>query len=133
MFKDNKYTKWYESIISKAKEQVNYRLEGRFEKHHIIPRSLGGGNESSNLVKLTPREHFICHLLLMKMLDGSNLFKMVAAFNLMVKNTNQLLGRSKVTNRKYDASRFYKKVAFSEEHRRKISEAAKRRDPATRK
>ena len=133
MFKDNKYTKWYEAIISKAREQVNCRTEGRFENHHIVPKSLGGSNDPSNLVRLTPREHFICHLLLMKMLDGSNLFKMVAAFNLMVRNTNQLLGRTMVTNRSYDASRFYKKVVFSEEHKRKISEAAKRRDPATRK
>lgn len=133
MFKENKYTKWYNSIIAHAKEDVNCRLTGRFEKHHIIPKSLGGSDLPDNLVKLTPREHFICHLLLIRMLDGRDLFRMVAALNLMMNNVNKRLGRVKVTNRKYDASRYYAKVEFSEEHRRKLSEAAKRRNPITRK
>ena len=132
MFKQNKYSDWYDAIITRARADVN-RTSGRFEKHHVIPKSLGGSNEPDNLVKLTPREHFICHLLLTKMTHGNHLFKMVSALNLMMNNTNKRLGRSKVTNRKYDASRFYANVQFSEEHRRKISEAAKRRDPATRK
>ena len=36
------------------------------ERHHIIPRSYGGNNRSSNIVNLTAREHLICHLLLTK-------------------------------------------------------------------
>jgi len=35
-----------------------------YEKHHIVPRSLGGNNTHSNLIRLTPREHFIAHWLL---------------------------------------------------------------------
>ena len=132
MFPDNKYSRWYNSIISQAQADVN-RLVGRFEKHHIIPKSMGGPDTSSNLVKLTPREHLLCHLLLLKMTDGQNLFKMTCAMNLMMHNTNQKLGRTRVTTRKYDSARFYARVEFSEEHRHKISEAAKRRDPATRK
>lgn len=40
------------------------------EKHHIIPRSIGGNDSAANLVRLTAREHFICHLLLTKMTIG---------------------------------------------------------------
>lgn len=36
------------------------------EEHHIIPRSLGGSNDKNNLVRLTAREHYICHFLLYK-------------------------------------------------------------------
>lgn len=36
------------------------------ERHHIIPKSEGGTNEDSNLVKLSAREHYIAHLLLAK-------------------------------------------------------------------
>lgn len=36
------------------------------EVHHIIPRSMGGTNDKTNLVKLTYREHFLAHLLLYK-------------------------------------------------------------------
>lgn len=64
MFQMNKYNKWYFSIIEKAKHN---RTGEYFEKHHIIPKSLGGSNAKDNLVKLTAREHFIVHLLLIKM------------------------------------------------------------------
>ena len=70
MYLTNKYTKWYENIIAKARQRVNAETD-YFEKHHIIPKSLGGSNDSSNLVKLTAKEHFVCHLLLTKMLTGS--------------------------------------------------------------
>lgn len=61
MFKHNKYTKWYFNIIEKASNDSD------FEKHHITPKSLGGTDLDSNIVKLSYREHYICHLLLTKM------------------------------------------------------------------
>lgn len=65
MFKENKYTRWYFSIVEKAKIRV---LDKEYsENHHIVPKCLGGENNKSNLVKLLAREHFICHLLLTKM------------------------------------------------------------------
>ena len=59
------YSPIYEAIIERAK----YRdcIEGITEKHHIIPISYGGSNKKSNKVKLTPKEHHVCHLLLVKM------------------------------------------------------------------
>lgn len=70
---------------------INYRLDnpysGYTESHHILPRSLGGTDDKSNLVNLTAREHYICHLLLTKIyLKGSSeYYKMVKAYNLMAK------------------------------------------------
>lgn len=40
------------------------------ESHHILPRSLGGGDEPENLVRLTPEDHFFAHLLLAKIHGG---------------------------------------------------------------
>ena len=37
--------------------------------HHIKPRSLDGTDDKENIVKLTAREHFVCHWLLVKMYD----------------------------------------------------------------
>lgn len=37
-----------------------------FQKHHIVPKCLGGGDTEDNIVKLTYREHYIAHLLLYK-------------------------------------------------------------------
>jgi len=39
---------------------------GYTEKHHIIPKSMGGSDHSDNLILLTGREHFISHVLLWK-------------------------------------------------------------------
>lgn len=62
------YKHIYYSIIEKAKneDKDGKRSIGYFEKHHIQPKSLGGSNDEINLVKLTAREHFICHWLLVK-------------------------------------------------------------------
>lgn len=58
------YQKIYNAIIEKAKRRLD--LEEYFEKHHIIPKSLGGTDEETNLVKLSFREHYLCHRLLTK-------------------------------------------------------------------
>lgn len=65
------YDKLYYNIINKAifEENFGLRYKGNgtyYEKHHIIPKSLGGSNESNNLVLLTAREHYLCHWLLVK-------------------------------------------------------------------
>ena len=36
------------------------------EKHHIIPRCMGGNDLKNNLVSLTIEEHFLAHKLLAK-------------------------------------------------------------------
>lgn len=65
------YKTIYYKIIENAKKETENgnRLIGYYEKHHIQPKSLGGTNDKENLVKLTAREHFICHWLLVKMYD----------------------------------------------------------------
>ena len=52
------YEKIYNQIIERAKNRV---LEGYGEKHHIIPKCMGGKNNLDNLVNLTAREHFLSH------------------------------------------------------------------------
>lgn len=57
------YQKIYDAIIDQAKKRTP---NGYIEMHHIIPRCLGGTNDKSNLVALYPEEHFLCHVLLVK-------------------------------------------------------------------
>lgn len=57
------YEKHYEQLIERAK---NRNLDCYTEKHHIVPRCMGGNDDYSNIVKLTAREHFIAHILLVK-------------------------------------------------------------------
>lgn len=57
------YERIYKSIIERAKTR---QLEGYSERHHIVPKCMGGNDDARNLVRLTAKEHFICHLLLVE-------------------------------------------------------------------
>ena len=84
-FIPSKYSRWYENIITRATVRGLERNKGiTVEKHHIIPKSLGGTNIKQNLVYLLPREHYIAHALLWKMkFSGNANSKMIHAFNAM--------------------------------------------------
>jgi len=99
MYLQNKYTKWYFHIVNHAKIR---NLQGYREKHHIVPRCLGGDNNLENLVDLTAREHFICHWLLTKMIsDIAIQKKLLHAFSAFaMKSSNQQ--REKITAKKYE-------------------------------
>jgi len=46
--------------------------DGRYyERHHILPICLGGGDSDNNLIYLTGREHFVIHWLLHKINKGN--------------------------------------------------------------
>lgn len=109
MFIKNKYYYCYYSIIYAAKSRV-VPFDVYVEKHHIIPKSMGGNNSKENLVMLTAREHFICHLLLIKITSDDNKRKMSFALNLM-------MAKNKNHNRNYKiTSKIYKiiKTSFSD-------------------
>ena len=98
----NKYTRWYNSIIENSRTRT---LDCYKERHHVIPRSLGGTDEKHNLVDLTAREHFVCHWLLVKMYTGQAQHKMVYALNGMKRNSKD--------NERYETaitSRVYEKL-----------------------
>lgn len=57
----------YRLIMNEIIEQARGRvLECYTERHHIIPRCMGGTDDADNLVDLTAREHYIVHQLLVK-------------------------------------------------------------------
>lgn len=85
------YNDFIDLIVEKnGKPQYDFehkrmnRIEG-FHIHHIIPKSLGGTNDSSNLVYMTTDEHIHAHKLLSQFAGT----KMIYAYNLMsLKNPN---------------------------------------------
>jgi hypothetical protein len=97
----SKYEKYYYSIVNNRK--TNPAVNEYTETHHIIPRSLGGGDEEINLVKLTAREHFVCHWLLTKMHTGAERGKMINALWIMQgKSIHQKRYETKITSRVYE-------------------------------
>lgn len=63
---------------AKARGLDKSQHEGYFEIHHIVPRSVGGSDDESNLVMLTGREHFIAHMLLWKSFPENKSFTFAA-------------------------------------------------------
>ena len=119
MFKQNKYKKWHDNIITNAQSRV---LKGYKERHHILPKSLGGSNNKSNLVELTAREHFLVHLLLCKFTVGRDRQKMAYGFHAMTSFKNK--GRYTNFNSKVFES-IRKNLKMTDEHKQKISKAMK--------
>jgi len=59
--KDKHWASHYIKLVTRAKNRI---ISEYTEKHHIIPKCLGGSNKKENLVKLTAEEHFMAHKLL---------------------------------------------------------------------
>jgi len=75
-----KYSKIYFQILDKRRTNPVSR-EVYSEEHHVVPASLGGSDRKENLVRITAREHFICHYLLVRMITAKRDYKkMVHAF-----------------------------------------------------
>ena len=74
------YSAVYCSLISKRLQNQLPKVEYG-ENHHIIPKSEGGDNDKSNLVRLSAREHYVAHLLLARIYDDK---KMWCALNRLV-------------------------------------------------
>ena len=136
MYLQNKYTKCYYNIIDRAKSR-DLSKETYTEKHHIIPKSLGGLNNKDNLVKLTAKEHRLAHILLPRMtIDPLHTKSMWYALWMMLrtKNTNQQRKISKgsafeVAKIKVaeNSSQLHKGKTVSKETREKLSKSCQGR------
>ena len=128
-FIENKYKQWYENIINSAKIRV---IQGYTERHHIVPKSLGGTDDLSNLVRLTAREHVICHLLLTKFTIGHDKKLMNFALGKFIQNSP--LQQRTFNSWEYNKIRESISAArtgqkHSEDTKKKMSEKAKGRTP----
>jgi hypothetical protein len=92
------------------------------EKHHIVPLSLGGEDITENIIKLTAREHFICHWLLIKMTEGKGKSSMVYALSMMrCSNKYQERYETKITSRVYEWLKGQRVVSEETKSKMKIS------------
>jgi hypothetical protein len=80
------YSKHYKQLIERSKDRI---ILGYSEKHHILPRCLGGSDDIANLAVLTAEEHFVAHQLLCKMYPGNYRLTMAAAMMCASRPTNK--------------------------------------------
>ena len=105
LFIDNKYAKWYWSIVDKALQRTS-EPGIKYERHHILPKGKYLFPEFKSLkiykwnsVSLTHKEHFVCHLLLTKMTTGRA--RSSCVYGLMRFST----GLDKCNSRQYEKAR----------------------------
>jgi hypothetical protein len=75
------YLKIYNSLIDRGKTRI---LKEYSEKHHIIPKCMGGDDSKDNLVDLTPEEHYVAHQLLVKIYPNNH--SLIKAAQMMIPN-----------------------------------------------
>lgn len=121
------YQKIYDSLISRARTR-ELAPGFYFERHHVIPRCLGGTDAAENIVKLTAEEHYLAHQLLVK-LNPAHAGLATAAMLMASKNTSGRPGNKLYGWLKKACSSAKKGMSFSDEHRASLS-AAKKGKPA---
>ncbi len=113
------YQRIYEQLTAKD------MIADYTEKHHIIPQCIGGTNDPSNLVRLTPEAHYLAHQLLVKIYPDNH--KLIFAANRMTsgkRRNNKLYGW--LRNKHAEAtSKLHKGKIVSAETRAKLSVANK--------
>lgn len=102
------YEKIYYDLIFKAKIRKD-TSEGYYEKHHIEPKCISNNNEAYNLVKLTAREHYIAHRLLIKFVDTIYKRQMLNALYCMSLDRD---GNRKLTSKMFAVCRKAKAAAM---------------------
>lgn len=117
------YQQHYDNLMNRAKDR---NLTGYSERHHILPRCLGGGNEAENLVRLTAEEHYVAHQLLVKIHPGNH--RLIWAAMAMTNGTKNHQRSNKVhgwLRRKFSAmlSERHKGRVMSDESKAKMSKA----------
>ena len=82
---------WYEKVYNdlmnsrKSRGLDKSKLDYYTEKHHIVPKCMGGTNKEDNFVLLTMREHILAHYILTRIYPD-NLKIIRASAAMLVKN-----------------------------------------------
>ena len=120
----NKYLKWYLQLCSQHSAATT------IEKHHIVPRSFGGSDEQANIVKLSPRQHFIAHMLLLRCTNGKYKRSAAMAAHYMLSGCKNHKRGNLATSRIYEmlrkeVSEAMKNRTITEQHRQNMRLAQK--------
>ena len=123
------YSRIYDNLIKKGVDrQLSKSTPGLYlERHHIIPKCMGGSNVENNLVYLTGAEHFVAHQLLAKIYPNND--KVIYAAHMMTIGADS---KHKRTNKEYGWIRekfvtamreLHKDIPKTKEHRHAMSMA----------
>jgi hypothetical protein len=105
------------------------KAEAKMQKRGFYSTAIRKAFNDSNLVRLTAREHFICHLLLPKMTVSPLKYQMAAAIARMIgicKDHQRSYTSSMYETAKKIMSSARKGITFTQEHKEKLTESNRR-------
>lgn len=133
------YNSHYTRLVERAR---NRTLSVYTETHHIVPRCMGGTNEATNLVALTPEEHYLAHQLLLRIYPNHPSLIHAAAMMGSTRPNNKIYGwlRRRLsynmrTNNPNAGGKgrlgktFVRKAVLTPDGRRRISDRMKSNNP----
>lgn len=120
------YASHYDRLISRARGRV---LEGYRERHHVLPRCMGGDDSPGNIVELTAEEHYVAHQLLVKMYPRNGRLSYAAVWMSGRCSSNKAYGwlRRRVSRAKREEQLGKPIGPLSAQHRANLSAACKGR------
>lgn len=115
------YNKIYDALVAKCVVRGLDKkvLDGYFEKHHIIPKCLGGTNSQDNYVLFTAKEHVFAHKLLWKAYPDN--YSLMWAYTRTVNAHKNMLSIADVEKAKIAKAKFMSERVITQETKDKIS------------
>lgn len=115
------YKNLHDQIIARAKSRK--LVDCYFEKHHVVPKSIGGTDADDNVVALTGREHYLIHWLLYKIHNCREMafawYRMSHAKHSVVRYVSHTFQYARAARAKAMSDLFYGK-RLSVEHKKKL-------------
>ena len=114
------YAAIYDGLIARARGRSRH---GYMERHHIVPKCMGGSNRKDNLVYLTAKEHFIAHKLLVRIHPNAlGLWLALIAMGRLLEYKSRI-----VASERARAAELRRSFRYSDESKKRMSESAKAR------
>jgi hypothetical protein len=121
------YAVVYRRLVERAKIRPKPPV---FERHHIIPKCVGGSCGKENLVLLTPREHLFAHKLLVRIYpQNRGLWFALILMGRLVQYKSKIFESERIR-----VKQLRKEFRYTEEAKKKMSASAEKRgrnSPAT--
>lgn len=118
------YKKIHDSIIENS--VARGFVDGYFERHHVIPKSMGGKDDKSNIVNLNAREHYLIHWLLFKIHRNKETcfawYRMTHCRGGVIRYSSRTFDYAK-KHRAIQVSELFSGKKLTEEHIKKLSNA----------
>jgi hypothetical protein len=99
---------FYNRYVSFIQHYKQNPMEGFCEKHHIVPRCMGGNDSVDNLILIPVRVHFILHFLLYKSFPDNK--KLAHAFSMMAVNNKHQ--NRKISSKMYELTKLARSNAL---------------------